>query len=465
MGVMIAAAAIGAAGAIAGGAISANGAKSAAAKAADANSKATSDTNALNLDMFNQSRGSTGHAILPTYFGNNETDAANQAYANFQRLNMGADEVGANLYNYQRSLDPSVHNSLAALQNRYNGVDLSQRLADSQPVWDARAAYAQTQGAGLREVAQAAQGGINIGLAQQLAAQNAQRTAQGYLGSSTFDRNRAVASTIMAQQAAAGQMANANATGNNLAAQVALQNAQERGNFQLSDLDFRSNPAALGSAMSNLAALQSTPWTTQANLYTAAQQPLNFFRIGTQAYNQPFSPQVSPGINNGQIIGGAVTELGKLGQAYFTSQTPQTPAVNNYAVNSPYSAGLMSGYQFNPNGGFAPQTYQNFNPNSFQNFNTGPTTPTFNSQMPPIDYSAYGGTASTFGGTCYIARRVYGSQNPKWKEFRTWLMTSAPVSLLVAYVNGADELAPLINPKNQSELRVAMDSVLRLSPV
>ncbi len=440
--------------AVAGGAISANGAKSAAAKAADANAKATSDTNALNLKMFNQSRGAAddsgyGHAVLGNYFGSGEQTAANTAFNNYQSLNAGATQVGNNLFAYQSSLNPSIAASMAALNNRYNGVDLSQRLGYAQPIWDARMGQAQTQGSGLLNVAQTQQSGINLGLMQALAQQNAQRNAQGYLGGSTFDRNRMLASSIGAQQQAAGALAQARAQGGNLMAAANLQNAQERGNFQLSDLDYRSNIGQLSGAMGSLASYQASPYTTMANLYTSAQQPLSFFRIGQSTYNQPFSPQVSPGIDSSQIWGSALSSAGKLGMDYFNSKQPVT--TTNY-----------------PGTGYTPPSFNStITPmDTSLGGGTGGFTTFGGGNVPAssgLDLSLFGGSGSTFGGGCHIARAVYGVENPKWRQFRSWLFTSAPVSLLVAYLNHADQLAPLLTTAQKADLRLSMDAVLRIT--
>lgn len=53
--------------------------------------------------------------------------------------------------------------------------------------------------------------------------------------------------------------------------------------------------------------------------------------------------------------------------------------------------------------------------------------------------------AGKFGLACWIARAVYGEDNPKWLLFRDWLLFKAPSWFFNFYVNYGEEIADGIN--------------------
>jgi hypothetical protein len=48
---------------------------------------------------------------------------------------------------------------------------------------------------------------------------------------------------------------------------------------------------------------------------------------------------------------------------------------------------------------------------------------------------------------CWVAREVYGEENPKWLEFRKWLISNADDNLLDAYIEHGEEFAAFISDK------------------
>ncbi len=50
-------------------------------------------------------------------------------------------------------------------------------------------------------------------------------------------------------------------------------------------------------------------------------------------------------------------------------------------------------------------------------------------------------------GFCWVAREVYGDQNPKWLLFRAWLLTEAPTWLRDLYAEHGEEFAAWIHDK------------------
>ena len=63
------------------------------------------------------------------------------------------------------------------------------------------------------------------------------------------------------------------------------------------------------------------------------------------------------------------------------------------------------------------------------------------------------------GMTCWVAREIYGQDNPKWLAFRYWLHEFAPLELKEAYIEGGEELARVIaeNPEMKPGIRAFMD--------
>jgi hypothetical protein len=62
--------------------------------------------------------------------------------------------------------------------------------------------------------------------------------------------------------------------------------------------------------------------------------------------------------------------------------------------------------------------------------------------------------------TCWVAREVYGVENPKWVLFREWLFSKAPAWFRNLYIKHGAEFAEFISnkPKLKSLIRRWMDS-------
>lgn len=65
-------------------------------------------------------------------------------------------------------------------------------------------------------------------------------------------------------------------------------------------------------------------------------------------------------------------------------------------------------------------------------------------------------------GFCWVAREVYGPEDPRWMLFRAWLLTEAPDFVREAYAAHGEEFAAWIadKPVVKAALRVAMDAVI-----
>lgn len=70
--------------------------------------------------------------------------------------------------------------------------------------------------------------------------------------------------------------------------------------------------------------------------------------------------------------------------------------------------------------------------------------------------------ASKAAAGCWVARAVYGENNPKWVTFRTWLFLDAPEWFRNLYMKHGEQFSKLVNmcPPLKKILRVLMDKQL-----
>lgn len=74
--------------------------------------------------------------------------------------------------------------------------------------------------------------------------------------------------------------------------------------------------------------------------------------------------------------------------------------------------------------------------------NMGQQTTTQTSKPGLFDYLTLGATA--LGGLCWVAREVYGEDDPRWVQFRTWLLVDAPVAFRRAYIRHGEAFAKVV---------------------
>lgn len=72
------------------------------------------------------------------------------------------------------------------------------------------------------------------------------------------------------------------------------------------------------------------------------------------------------------------------------------------------------------------------------------------------------GAMSTHQGFCWVAREVYGIDNPRWLVFRAWMMSDAPLSVRDAYEAYGEEFAHWLARKPVAKVivRRLMDQML-----
>ena len=76
------------------------------------------------------------------------------------------------------------------------------------------------------------------------------------------------------------------------------------------------------------------------------------------------------------------------------------------------------------------------------------------------------GMLGTLGGAaiqfCWIAREVYGESNPKWMQFREWMLNHAPIWFRDWYLLNGEAVAESIRdkPEVKARIKIFMDSKL-----
>jgi hypothetical protein len=72
------------------------------------------------------------------------------------------------------------------------------------------------------------------------------------------------------------------------------------------------------------------------------------------------------------------------------------------------------------------------------------------------------GAAKIMAPTCWVAREVYGEDNPKWKQFRSWMLKKAPTWFRDLYIRNGERVAESIKdkPEIKARIKVFMDSKL-----
>lgn len=260
--------------------------------AARKNLQAARESNELNYRMFQEGRGSGGHAFLPMFFGGREKSLAKDAmgfYDASKRLLGSPDEQ---LTKYNAAIDrfkPLIDASTGTLEDVYNGNLTNTRQGYLQPVKEARVDAAKTQ-----------QQSVLDGLKERINALNASSAKKGYSGTGSFAQNRLLNATIGARQGAAGTLAAAN-----LANAEDTRDIYDNGaslKLQLMQMPMQRAQQALNLQMLPLAQVQEN--------FSRSMQPFEFFRMAPSSFRAdplPMQgadstwPAVMAGIGNANI--------------------------------------------------------------------------------------------------------------------------------------------------------------------
>jgi hypothetical protein len=283
------------------------------------------ETLAQNRQFYDESRGSTGHAILPVYFGAAEEELAGNA-ADAARTLFG---TASNVSNRSRAINsdyaPVVMAGDQFLGSIYDGSLLADRQSAVDTVKGARTGRAKSRA-----------GAIDQALGETLAALRAGRLGRGFRGESTFDITRAQDATMGARRAAATEFGDAN-----------LENAMDDRALREADVQLRLGALDMPfSRARSRIAMETMPLSAQADAYSAALSPLNFFRIGTGSPPQAPYRTIEATPNAGMVFGSALAQGGSaLGQYFAQQQAAQQMRdlyTNFYGGQAIQNSGFMN---------------------------------------------------------------------------------------------------------------------------
>ena len=73
-----------------------------------------------------------------------------------------------------------------------------------------------------------------------------------------------------------------------------------------------------------------------------------------------------------------------------------------------------------------------------------------------------GGGGMGMGGFCWVAREVYGVDDPRWMTFRAWMKSEAPAWLHDLYAAEGERFAAWLHDRPQAKavVRGMMDAVI-----
>ncbi len=296
----------------------------------DANQKnlqAVQETNAANLRMFQESRGSGGNALLPLYFGGYEgstlAPAAKAAFAGAYPTTPGALATRmSELERIQQQFAPAFQSASDTVDDIFSGKMTRDRLGEAAPVARARTTAGATSKAAI----------IN-GLKERLNAISAGRRTGGYTGAGSGTEGSLLRATIGGRDAAAQAEAQAS-----LSNELMFQGVKDQGrSLALSNLDLPTVQAQRAGQFSNL------PAETLTNQYLQAMRPFSYFNINPQAFKNEAAPQIAPVAGVGQALAAGIGSANTSLANYFANRSlantygsaAGNAALGRYGVGAP----------------------------------------------------------------------------------------------------------------------------------
>ena len=287
-----------------------------ARRVAEENERRAAADRAFIMDLYNQSRGSQGSAILPLYFGTGadsfESKMAGDLRGFYDATTALYGNPAQRLAAYDKTVSsfaPSIAGATKSIDDLYSGRAERDSLATLAPVTEARSKLGRTG----RE-------GWLTALAERSNALAAGDRAKGYSGSGGFAQRRLMDTAAGAYQGAAASEA-----------QAALENEMARAAVVEAIRNLQRQNVGVPTQLAQSAVgLQQLPVTALSSEFAARQQPLNWFRIGNQVpYNsiprtpdQPINPSSNAVILSGtgaalKNFGSNLTGMGGSGDQAF----------------------------------------------------------------------------------------------------------------------------------------------------
>ena len=235
--------------------------------------------------------------------------------------------------------------------------------------------------------------------------------------------------------AAANQAALTNAAAQNTAGQFGAAAQNTAGQFgsaaanqaAAANMAAQNQAAQFGAGASNQMSLANQAAGNQANQFAASQG------MAAQLANQ------SAGLQGNQQRLGAASQLGGLGQqAFNTGQTIQQNQMQQGLLQQGLQQQLINAAK-QQYGGFTGAPMQSLSaPLAALGQAKGPQTTTESQNPGLLSY------LQTIGMMCWVAREVYGEDNPKWLQFREWVIGYSPNWFYKAYSKYGEKMAAVV---------------------
>lgn len=226
--------------------------------------------------------------------------------------------------------------------------------------------------------------------------------------------------------------------GQRLGSELALGSSLSADQARIAEQDIRSAQAARGNLYGNAA---------------SAAEVLAKFNVGQQLQQQRVA-------NVQSYLGLAPIQSGQIGAS--------APQAGGFAANIPAplaNSPFMGGQQFLQGAGVNAENYRT--QMSGYNAQLGYMASTYQNPLAAGIGAAQGiaGLGIGIAGlVCWVAREVYGEDDPKWMLFREWMMKYSPRWMLYGYIKYGPRIARWIRGHNaiKTVLRRWMDSKIEL---
>ena len=328
----------------------------------------------------------------------------------------------------------------AASGLRQAGFTQAQQMAQ-QDIGTAQQAALANQQANLQAATTTGQFGQQSSLANQAALNQASQ-----FGAAAFNQAQAQQS---AQQQQAAQFAAAAANQASLANAAAANQASQFG------AGAQNTAGQFGAGAQNTAGQFGASAANQAAAANMAAQN-QAAQFGAGASNQMSLANQSAGLQANQQRLGAASQLGGLGQqAFNTGQTIQQNQMQQGLLQQSMQQRLIDAAK-QQYGGYTGAPMQSLSAPlaALGQMANGQNTQTDSQNPGLLSY------IQAIGAICWVAREVYGEDNPKWLQFREWVIGYSPNWFYKAYSKYGEKMAAVVAkvPALKAIIRPFMDA-------
>jgi hypothetical protein len=272
-------------------------------RATEAQARQAEEYNALQRDLFHQTRGSEGSAFLPEYLKGVEGSAGTRAgdiSSSLRDFYGTPDDIVRRGEAVAGTYKPLLDAGTKSIYGIFSGDLERRRLAAAEPVFKARSDLADTNRYGMVK-----------GILDRLNAIRTANAAKGYVGTGSAAENLGFRASIEGNQGAAAATAGAN-----------LMNETDKRAIrdEILNLELRS-PELAGSLAAQAIRFETLPAEVAGAIARGELSPLDWFKIGVaQPPGQAMAPWIQPNASLGQILAGAGADAGNTAGRYFMNR-------------------------------------------------------------------------------------------------------------------------------------------------